>query len=146
MSTLREEISSLSATVKDLRSFGWTVGAALVVFWAILWKVLPYLLDRGGNYPWLAYAGLALVVLGTVAPIILKPIYYAWMSLAFVLGFVMTRVILTVFFFVVLTPVGLVFRLIGRDALHRKLDRSAATYWIPKEYPIADRSRYEKFF
>lgn len=146
MSTLGEEIRSLSATVKDLRSFGWTVGGALVVLWAVLWGPLPYFFDKGGNFPLLAYVGLGLAVMGTLAPIVLKPVYYAWMSLAFVLGFVMTRVILTIFFFLVLTPVSLVFRLIGRDALHRKLDRQGPTYWIDKEYLIADRSRYEKFF
>ena len=87
-----------------------------------------------------------LVLLGAVAPRILRRPYRVWMALAVVLGFVMTRVILTVFFFLVLTPTGLVFRLLGRDSLHRKIDRQAPTYWLPKEYPIADRSRYEKFF
>ena len=146
MSTIREEIRALSATTKDLRSFGLTVGAALVVFWIVLWKVFPFVFGRGGNFPWLAYIGVALAAVGAVAPVVLKPVFYGWMSLAFVLSFVMTRVILTIFFFVVLTPVGLFFRLIGRDALHRKMDRQGSTYWIDKEYPIADRSRYEKFF
>jgi multisubunit Na+/H+ antiporter MnhG subunit len=68
------------------------------------------------------------------------------MAMAIVLGRFMTRLLLTVFFFLVITPVGLIFRLMGRDALHRKLDRQAATYWIPKEYPIQDRTRYENYF
>ena len=144
--TILEEIRQLPAAAKDLRSFGWVVGGALVVFWAILWGPIPYFFGKGGNFQILAYIGLALAAVGTVAPLVLKPIYYAWMGLALTLGFVMTRVILTIFFFLVLTPVGLFFKLIGRDALHRKLDREASTYWIDKEYLIADRSRYEKFF
>lgn len=144
--TIREEIRHLPAAPKDLRSFAWVVGGALLLLWAILGWVLPYLFGKGGSYPILAFVGLALAAVGTVAPKVLKPVYYGWMALALTLGFVMTRVLLTIFFFLVLTPVGLVFRLIGRDALHRKLDREASSYWIEKEYPITDRSRYEKFF
>lgn len=144
--TIRDEIRQLASGIRELRSFGWVVGVAFVVFWLILWGPLPYLIGKGGNFPVLWIIGAVLAVLGTVAPIVLKPLYYAWMSLALTLGFVMTRVILTIFFFVVLTPVGLVFRIIGRDALARKLDRGAESYWLDKEYPIADRTRFEKFF
>ncbi len=144
--TILDEIRGLDPGKKDLRSFAWVVGGAFVVFWAVFAWVLPTLLDKGGNYPLLAAIGVVLALVGTVAPMILKPLYYGWMSLAFTLGFVMTRVILTIFFFLVLTPVGLVMKLIGRDALERKLDPGAESYWIDKEYPIPDRSRYEKFF
>ena len=85
-------------------------------------------------------------ILGSLAPVVVKPLFYAWMTMALALGFVMTRVLLTIFFFLVLTPVALIFRLIGRDALHRKLDRDAPSYWIKKQYLIEDRSRFEKFF
>ena len=105
MSTIREEIRALSATTKDLRSFGLTVGAALVVFWIVLWKVFPFVFGRGGNFPWLAYIGVALAAVGAVAPVVLKPVFYGWMSLAFVLSFVMTRVILTIFFGVYPMPI-----------------------------------------
>jgi len=144
--SIAEEIRALPSDTKSVRSFGLVVGSAFVVFWAILAYALPWLWDVGGDYPVLWIIGAVLIVLGAVLPAVLKPIYYLWMAIAIAIGFVMTRVILTLFFFLVLAPVGLVFRLIGRDALHRKLDREAESYWIDKEYPIADRSRYEKFF
>lgn len=143
---IKEEISLIKTGVKELRSFGQVVGGVFLLLWLAFWGPIPYFFDKGGNYPFLLGLGAILVVLGTVAPKILKPVYLAWMSLAVVLGFFMTRVILTIFFFLVLTPVGLFFRLIGRDALQRKIDRKAETYWLEKEYPITDRSRYENFF
>lgn len=144
--SIKEEISLIKTGVKELRSFGQVVGGVFLLLWLVLWGPLPYFFGKGGSFPFLLGLGGVLVVLGTVAPKVLKPVFIAWMSLAVVLGFFMTRVVLTIFFFLVLTPVGLFFRLIGRDALNRKLDRQAKTYWIEKEYPIADRSRYENFF
>ena len=144
--SILHEVKELPAGPRDLRKFSLTVGLAFVVLWAVFAYLFPYLFDRGRSFPLLWQIGAALAVVGTLLPAVVKPLYYAWMTLALALGWVMTRVLLTIFFFVVLTPVGLVFRLIGRDALHRKLDRSAQSYWIEKTHPIADRSRYEKFF
>lgn len=138
--SIREEIHALQPEKKDFRSFGLVVGGVFLAIAAFaLWREKAW-------YVWPAGIGAPLVVLGAVVPSILRPVYFAWMSMAVVLGFVMTRVILTLFFFLVLTPVGLFFKLIGRDALHRKIDRSGTTYWIDKKYDIEDRSRFEKFF
>lgn len=138
--SIRQEIKELKSSPVELRKFSWTVGIAFLLIAAFLWW------KQLAAWPVLAAIGGGLIVLGTIFPPLVRPFFYAWMSFAVVLGFVMTRVLLTIFFFLVLTPVGLFFRLIGRDALHRKIDRGAATYWIPKEYLIRDRSRLEKFF
>lgn len=138
--SIREEIRELRADPQDLRKFSWTVGGVFLAIGAYLaWR------DSGWAPP-LLWIGGTLAVVGSIVPIAVKPFFYAWMSLAVVMGAVMTRVILGIFFFVVLTPVGLFFKLIGRDALQRKIDREAPTYWQRKEYPIADRTRFEKFF
>lgn len=138
--SIKKELASLPTDERALRKFGLTVGAvflALALF--LLWRKVEW-----GVY--LAFLGGPLVLLGAALPRILRPVYIAWMAMALAIGSVMTAVLLSVFFIVVITPVGLFFRLIGRDVLKRKFDRQAATYWIPKEYPIADRTRYEKFF
>ena len=144
--SILQEIRELPAGPRDLRKFSLTVGAAFVALWALLAFVFPYLFERGRDLPLLWQIGVALAAVGALLPALVKPLYYAWMTMALALGYVMTRVLLTIFFFLVLTPVALVFRLIGRDALHRKLDPSAESYWIDKVHPIADRTRYEKFF
>ena len=140
---IAQEIRSLDPGRKDLRQFSWIVGGIFALIGAWLWykgsanEILRWaLLGLGG----------ALLVVGTAVPPLVRGFYYAWMSLAAVLGYVVTRILLTLFFFLVLTPVGLFFRLIGRDALKRRIDREASTYWEEKEYLIADRTRYEKFF
>ena len=138
--SIAQEIRELKSGKAELRNFGWVVGGVFLAIGAFVWY------RGGGWYPVPLWIGGPLVVVGTIVPIALKPFYYAWMALAVVLGFVMTRVLLTLFYFLILTPVGLVFRIRGKDLLDRKLDREAPTYWKEKHYPIADRSRYEKFF
>ena len=147
--SIKNEIALIKTRTEDVRSFGWTVGGAFLTLWLIFIGPVYYFSQqaKGGHHPVLMWIGIALVVLGTIAPLLLRPIYRLWMLIAVSLGFVMTRVILTLFYYLVLTPVGLLFRLIGRDALHRKLDRNgSSSYWIEKEYPITDRSRFENFF
>jgi len=138
--SIRQEIQHLPTDTPALRKFGLAVGGVFLLIAAIGWWF-------GKSWaPIPAYIGAPLVILGAVLPAVLKPIYLAWMSMAIVLGSFMTRVLLTIFFFLVIVPVGLFFKLIGRDALNRKIDRDAETYWIEKEYLIKDRARFEKFF
>lgn len=146
--SIREELQQLSRSTGAVRSFGWSVGGAFLFLWLVFIGPIHYFsnYEKGGDYSVLMWISIVLIVLGTVLPALLRPIYIAWMAFALTMGFFMTRVILTIFYFLVLTPVGLFFRLIGRDALNRNIDREASTYWIEKEYPIADRSRYENFF
>jgi hypothetical protein len=68
------------------------------------------------------------------------------MKFAFALAWVNTRLILGVFFYLVLTPSGLVMRLLGKDPLRRRIERSAKSYWIRKEPVLFDKSRYENLF
>jgi|ERR1043166_1488971 hypothetical protein len=135
-----DDIKSLKTGPRELRKFGLLVGgvfAAVGLLWLIRHK--PY-------YPWLLTPGVILIVLGAVLPKILKPVYIAWMSLAIVLGFIVSNVLLTLFFFVVITPIGLIARLSGNDFLRLKIDRSAATYWIPRPPRARDPSQYERQF
>ncbi len=144
MHVLREELLALDAGKKALRSFGVVVGAvllgiAVVVAWRNGWTVTP----AAG---WLAGLGGALVVLGGLAPRLLRPVYYLWMALALVMGFVMTRVLLTLVFFLLITPIGLVMRLAGKDPMHRRPDPDADSYWIEKDYIDDSAERLEKYY
>ena len=72
-------------------------------------------------------------MVGAAFPRGLKHLYIPWMSLAIILGFIVSHVLLTLFFFLVLTPIGLAARLSGKDFLSLKLDPHASTYWLPHE-------------
>jgi multisubunit Na+/H+ antiporter MnhG subunit len=87
-----------------------------------------------------------LLAFGAVLPRALKWVYIAWMSVAFVLGFVMAHVILTLLFFLMITPIGLIARVFGKDFLSLKLDRKAATYWIKRERKPSSAAEYERQF
>ncbi len=147
METLRilwQEIRDVDTGRKALRSFGWVVGAVLLGIAALVWWRRDW--TATGAVVWLGGIGAALVALGLAAPALLKPVYRIWMALAVVLGFVMTRVILSIVFYLILTPIGLVLRLLGKDPLHRTLDPNAPSYWIEKEHPEASKEQLEKYY
>ena len=85
----------------------------------------------------------ALAVALIVRPLWIR-FFRLWMKLAEGMGWVMTRVILSVFFFVVLTPFGVVMRLLGKSTLDTKWPDARSTYWIDKEPVEASIARYAK--
>lgn len=137
---IREDIKELKTAERDLRKFGLLVGGVFAVLGVL------FLLRHKAHYPWFLIPGVVLVVSGAVFPRALKYIYIAWMSVAVVLGFVMAHVILTLFFFLVITPIGLVARLFGKDFLGLKLDKQATTYWIRREQKSKAQANYEQQF
>ncbi len=94
-----------------------------------------------------ALAVLALTVgpVGIIRPQSLRPLYVSWMVLAFPIGWTISQFILALMFYGLFTPIGLVFRLIGRDPLHRVRQPGMESYWSPKATP-ADPRRYFKQF
>jgi hypothetical protein len=79
--------------------------------------------------------GLIFVALSYLAPRALRPIFIAATLATFPIGFVISEILLAAIYFLVFTPVALLFRLVGRDALDRKIDRSAKSYWQAKQQP-----------
>jgi saxitoxin biosynthesis operon SxtJ-like protein len=77
---------------------------------------------------------------------LLAPIQRAWMAFARALGRVNTGILLGLFFFLVLTPIGLILRLFGKDLLDQRMDRTAKTYWVKRETVPVEKSRYERLF
>ena len=141
---LLAEIRSIDTSRKALRSFGLVVGGVLIaiaaiVFWRADWTLVPAVRILGG-------IGGALVVLGLISPLVLKPVHKVWMALAVLLGYIMTRVLLTLVYFIAVTPIGLLMKALGKDLLNRKLDREAESYWIPKSYLDRSPKRLEKYY
>ena len=142
LQTVRAEVAALDVSPRALRSFGLTVGGVLLAVGVLL-------LWRRGPGPWawgLGGVGGALVALGALAPVALRAVHRAWMTLAFTLGFVMTRVILTAAWVVVFVPTALVLRLLGKRLLDRGPDPDAATYWTARADDRSDRDSLERFF
>ena len=74
-----------------------------------------------------------------------KPIYLAWIHLAFPIGWVISHVAMALIYYLVFTPIGLIMRLFGRDPMERRFDRGAETYWTPHQ-PSEDPARYFRQF
>ena len=137
---IRDDIRQLKTGDRDLRKFGLTVGGVFALLGVLfLWR-------HKAHWPYFLWPGAGLIAAGFIFPRALKWVYIAWMSIAFVLGFVMAHVILTLFFFLIITPVGLVARLFGQDFLSLKLDRTAKSYWIPREKKVKQPADYERQF
>jgi hypothetical protein len=135
---IQAELRTLAAaSTRALRHFGWLIGGIFLALGV-------YCLVRGfAAGPWFAGLGALLVVLGTFTPRSLRPVYIVWMALGLLLGVVVTHVILTLFFFLVVTPLGLLQRAFGRDPLERRLDPGASTYWIARPSKPAQPADYE---
>lgn len=114
-----------SAPRRRLRRFGLTMAAATAVIGAVIrWKG-----HAGWIYPVGAAVGFGAASL--FAPSALRPVERAWMKLAEILGAVMTFILLTLTFFLVITPLGVALRIFRKDLLGVKVERTAASYWIP---------------
>ncbi len=74
-----------------------------------------------------------------------KPIYLAWIHLAFPIGWVISHVAMALIYYLVFTPIGLIMRLFGRDPMERRFDRAAESYWIEHQ-PSGDPARYFRQF
>ena len=81
----------------------------------------------------IGFAAAAIVVaIGIWKPFLIRPLYVALTVVSFPIGWVVSRVVLFAVYMLVLTPVGIVMRLLGRDPLARKR-RNAESYWKPKD-------------
>src|SRR6185295_656871 len=98
---ISDDIKQLKTGDRDLRKFGLTVGGVFAVLGVV------FLLRHKAHWPYFVWPGVVLIAFGVIVPRTLKYVYIAWMSLAFVLGFIVSHVILTLFFFLVITPIGL---------------------------------------
>jgi hypothetical protein len=93
----------------------------------------------------LALLAVTIGPLGLIQPKAIKPIFVGWMVLAFPIGWTISTVMLAVLFYGVFTPLGLFFRLRGRDLLILKPRPDKASYWTPKPV-VTDMKRYLREF
>ena len=121
----------------ELRKFGFTVGAAFLVFGGIArWR------GHTLSSPIFLAIGAILVIGGAAVPMALGPVYTAWMGLAKVMSKVTTPLFLGVMYFLVFTPVGIVRRALGKSGLVRQPVNGS--YYLKREHR-ASRSMDQQF-
>lgn len=140
ISDVSHELRKLKRTKKDLMKFGLLVGS---VFLAL--SVAGMFRHWNQTLSGISVAlGAILFLGGALAPMWLTGIHRVWMGIAFAIGWLVSRVILILLFYLVITPVGLVARLTGKDFLEIDFEKKKDSYWVAR-----DRSKkinYEKLF
>ena len=125
---------------RQARQSALIVGAVLLLIAA--WNVWK---DRPLVYGIAAGCGLLLILIGLVSPAASGIFHRGWMRFAGVLGYVNSRILLSLMFYLVFTPYGLVMRAFGRDTMNRR-GAGKASYWIRRAKTRQDRPQYERLF
>lgn len=137
-----EDFHSISSTEKDIQSFSRVIGGAIVLLGGI-----AFYMTRSPHVRYMFITGGVVMLLGIFAPGILRPLQRTWMVGAALLGWIMTRVILGVLFFTILTPIGLFMRVFGMSLMgDGGREPNPASYWKPRERGVTSRERYEQQF
>ena len=135
-----EEIKNIKSEKSDLLKFGITISIILLMIAGFLfWK-------EKESFQIILTVGTILFVLGILVPAILKPIYWTWMIFATILGWMMTRVILSLLFYIIITPIGLILRFFGKQFLELRWDNSKESYWNYRVNEDLKNENYEKQF
>ena len=127
---------------RQLNQFGliWLVFFAAVA--AAMWFKLHSPVVTG------TLACLAAVVpaVGWAVPAFMRLVFVGMSYLAWPIGFVVSHVLLAAVFYLVLTPIGLIMRLVGYDPMHRRFDPEAASYWIARDGAAREPKSYFRQF
>jgi len=127
---------------RDLKGFRWM---ALVILPLI--GVTLYLLKRV-DWQYCAAIGAvggAIWISGLISYRLTRAIYQVLVTLTLPIGLVVSLTIMALFYFAIITPLGLLFRLMGRDSMCRRFDAKAKTYWISHESSRAAERYFQQF-
>lgn len=122
-----EEIKEIKSDKKELRKFGYTIGIALFIIGIIL------LYFEKSSHPYFIGFGILHCLIGLIYPSLLKHVYKIWMSLAVVLGFIMTRIILSLLFYFVFTSIRFIARVFGKKFIDLDFKKETDSYWNKRD-------------
>ena len=135
-----EEIRNIKSGKKELRNFGSTIGIVLLLIAGVLFYK--------NNNLFISFACIAgvFIVLGFLFPQLLKPIYFIWMIFAVVIGWIMTRLILFILFFVIISIIRLIAGIFGKSFLELNISKDSKSYWNHRFSDVEMSQDYEKQF
>ena len=116
--------------ISSNRSFG-------IVFFIVFLIIATYpLIDNGDLRIWSLITSIIFLILGLINSKILRPLNKLWFKFGILLGRLISPIIMGVIFFFVVTPIGIMLRIFGKDVLNLKFN-NAKSYWIKKSGPIS---------
>ncbi|MBN1895804.1 hypothetical protein JW906_15045 [bacterium] len=125
---------------KELKKFGIGLAAILAVVATVQW------IRGNGLFPWFYTGAGVILASGLAVPKLLKPLFILFYHIGLVLGWFMTRLILTILYFFVITPIGRLTRLSGKKHLDTGFRDGSATYWIDRSESRDAGKSYEEQF
>jgi len=135
-----DDLKNIRTDSKAIRDFGMLIGFILLIIAGILFY------KEREFYLLIITFGIAFIGLGLGMPIIVKPFYLVWMNFAVLLGWFMTRLILGLLFYIVVSPISLILRLFGKEFLDLKTSSLNRSYWNYKDNDSISHQNYEKQF
>lgn len=135
-----EEVKNIKSGKKELKKFGLALGIV-----SLLWIGL-FFWHRKSWYPYLFVLPGILIFSAYVYPFALKLPHKALRVLFILINWVITRFVLCILFYFVITPISILYRLFGKKFLDLKFDKSVGSYWILKENSHLDKKAYQKQF
>jgi ABC-type uncharacterized transport system permease subunit len=121
---MSENVSHFKIETGSERGFGLVFAAVFLIIF------LVPLIVRGAAHYWVLSIAAAFAVIALVAPHILKPLNTLWFRFGMLLGAIIAPLVMMAIFFLVVTPTGLLMRLLGKDPLRLKRTGSEKSYWI----------------
>jgi hypothetical protein len=132
--------------IPELRAFGRSLLIGFPIIASVFLLFFRWKSGSWAEWPlWLAGIGAAAGALFWLVPQIAKPAYFLWYLVACTIGLVVSNIIIMIVFYGVVTPIGLLLRLFGRDAMQRKFEPKATTYWLDAE-KASDPQQYFRQF
>lgn len=137
---IKEEIKNINYDKKELVKFSRVMFGALLIISGLL-----FYFDKS-SYIYFIILSVLFLIIGLSFPSVLKPVYKAWMTLAVILGFIMTRVILSILFYIVITPIGIIGRIFGKKFIEKNYDKNKNSYWNYRTIKTKTKEEYERQF
>ena len=128
-------------SLRDLRWFG----LLLPVFVALVGAIARWQFKVPAAALGIWSTGGALAALYWLAPPLRRHILVGWMYAALPIGWTVSHLVMGVVYFAVVTPIGLLSRLVRGDTLHRRPDRNARSYWIERPHRSGSRRYLRQF-
>jgi len=137
---LKEELKQIDSSDSAVKKTGITVGVVLILISLLLWYL------GKTTFIYFSTIGGLSIILALIAIPVLRAFHKLWMMIALAMGFVMSRVILTLLFYLVLTPIGWLAKIVGKKFMPLGFDKSASTYWEKRSEVAKQQIDYERQF
>lgn len=123
---------------KELKKFGFSLGLGLNILGCIM-----FYRDKG-HFIWFTGIGSIIFMSAILCPVILAPLKKILDKIIFLIGWLTSVISLIIVFYLIVTPIALLFKLFGKDLLNEKLDKKSSTYWIKRKKHIFSKEYFER--